>query len=148
VNATLGIRPVVIPTLLLASVFALSACHRNDVSTTSSPPAVAPNEVVLYLQGAERQAETDAQEAEILRALEDLQTLTPAELRVRRYADYALQPQQWSLGHLLQKYFVPPRVRSLDEDALYRDAQDPTARAVIEEQIQAIHEHRQVVPAT
>lgn len=125
--------------LAVVVVLAFSSCRTQQ---TQAPAAE--NEVVLYLQGAERQAESAAQEQEILKALEDLRTLPPEKLRERRYSDYAQMPGKWTLGQLLQKYFVPPKPRSVDEDALYRDAQDPKARAVIEEHVKAIREQRQV----
>jgi hypothetical protein len=102
-----------------------------------------PNEVVLYLGGAERQAENDQQEREILRALEDLQTLDPPTLKTKRYANYQSVPDQWTLATLLHKHFVPREPHHIDEEALYRDAQSPEGRQVIQRQIRAIREGRQ-----
>jgi hypothetical protein len=123
---------------------ALISCGPQQTDETAKPSSEAQNEVVSYLQGAERQAESPAQENEIVKALEDLRSLPPAQLKQRRYADYAMAPNQWTLGQLLQKYFVPTQPRGIDENALYRDAQDPKARAIIDEQINAIREQRQV----
>ena len=123
------------------------ACRPQQTKTTvPSPLPEEKNEVVLYLDGAERQAETDDQRAEILRALEDLRTLDPVALEKQRYADYGGVPGQWTLAGLLQKYFVPRELRGIDEDALYRDAQSQKARDVIEKQIRALREGRQVIP--
>lgn len=105
-----------------------------------------PNQVVLYLDGAERQAETDEQRQEILRALEDLRSLDPTALRQRRYADYENRPGQWTLVQLLQRYFVPRGPSAIDEETLYRDAQAHRAREVVEQQIRALREGRQVLP--
>jgi hypothetical protein len=125
--------------LAVVVVLAFSSCR-----TQQTPVPAGQNEVELYLHGAERQAESAAQEQEILKALEDLRTLPPETLRGRRYADYAQKPDQWTLPQLLQKYFVPSKPGSIDEEAFYRDAQDPKARAVVEEHIKAIREQRQV----
>jgi hypothetical protein len=125
-------------------VLALAACSPQQTDQKAKLSSGARNEVVSYLQGAERQAESPAQENEIVKALADLRSLPPEQLKQRRYADYAMAPSQWTLGQLLQKYFVPTQPRAIDEDELYRDAQDPKARAVIDEHIKAIHEQRQV----
>lgn len=109
-------------------------------------PAAAENEVVRYLKGAERQSETADQEREIRRALEDLASLLPSDLRKKRYADYSMQPGQWTLATLLHKYFVPAEHRTIDEERLYQDAQRPEARAVVKAHIQAIDENRQAAP--
>jgi hypothetical protein len=82
---------------------------------TATVPAAAINEAVRHLKGAERQVETDDQEQEIRRALEDLATLSPADLRNKRYADYSMQPARWTLAMLLQKYFVPAELQTVDE---------------------------------
>ena len=129
--------------MVIVIVLAVTSCDDRQTAERKTQFAGAQNEVVLYLQGAERQSESAAQEQEILKALEDLRTLPPEKLRERRYADYALTPGQWTLGQLLQKYFVPSMPRVVDEETLYRDAQDPKARATIEEHIKAIREQRQ-----
>jgi hypothetical protein len=128
-----------IAALVVIVVLALPSCR-----TQQTPVPAGTNEVELYLYGAERQAESAAQEQEILKALEDLRTLPPEALRAKRYADYSQTPDQWTLAQLLQKYFVPSKPGSIDEAVFYRDAQDPKARAVIEEHIRAIREQRQV----
>jgi len=133
--------------LLPAAVMVLvvAACGPQQTDQKTNLPSGTQNEVVSYLQGAERQAESAQQESEIAKALADLRSLPPEQLKQRRYADYAMAPNEWTLGQLLQKYFVPVQPRGIDEDELYRDAQDPRARAVIDEHIKAIHEHRQVL---
>ena len=45
--------------------------------------------------------------------------------------------------HYVADYIVPSMPRVVDEETLYRDAQDPKARATIEEHIKAIREQRQ-----
>jgi hypothetical protein len=122
------------------------ACAHGTATPAHSARAGAPNQLVLYPDGAERQAETDEQRREILRALEDLRTMSPAALSQRRYADYEDKPEQWTLVQLLQKYFVPRELCSIDEETLHRDAQTPRAREVVEQQIRALREGRQCVP--
>lgn len=121
-------------------------CAHVTAEPVTSAEAQNSNQVVLCLDGAERQAETDEQRLEILRALEDLRTLTPAALKQQRYADYESKPDQWTLVQLLQKYFVPRELRSIDEETLYWDAHSPRARKVVEQQIRALRERRQVFP--
>jgi hypothetical protein len=117
----------------------LGACSHQSAQTRGD------NEVVLYLAQAERQSETDDQRREVRRALEDLLTLPPDQLRQRRYADYQMHPNQWTLPTLLMRHFVPPELHSIDTEALYRDAQAPIAKDAIRAQIRAIDEGRQVL---
>jgi hypothetical protein len=152
------VRPVELPTVMklvlkkivrflaCGAVFAFigSACVVHDAATVPTRTSAQPNEVVLYLGGAERQCETDEQRAEIVSALEDLQHLSASDLARKRYADYTMVPGQWTLATLLEKYFVPSTPYKIDPVAFYRDAQDPAAHAVIAEQLRAIHEQRQV----
>ena len=137
------------PLILLVSllVFFVPACAQREAGvrpSTTGPEKQ--NEVVLYLEGAERQAETEEQQRELLRALEDLQTLDAATLKGRRYADYQNVPGKWTLAELLQKYFVPRQLHRVHEESLYRDAQSPGAREVINQQIRALREGRQASP--
>ena len=127
----------------LLSCCASTTPPRSETTAVSAPAA---NEVVRYLKGAECQAETDDQRREIRRALDDLSSLPSAVLRQKRYADASMQPGQWSLATLLQKYFVPAELHTIDEPRLYEDAQRQEARAVIKAQIQAIDENRQAAP--
>jgi hypothetical protein len=109
-------------------------------------PASARNSVVAYLDGAERQAESADQEREIVRALEDLRSLSPAALAERRYADYAMAPARWTLAELVTKYFVPRSRMVVEPARFYADASDPRAIAVIDAQLAAVREHRQALP--
>lgn len=123
---------------LLALVL-LSACAQGSVGAAGASPAPpAANQVVLYLDGAETQYETDGQCQEIIRALEDLRSLDAKTLQGKRYADYEGTSGKWTLAVLLQKYFVPAQPRRIDEEALYRDAQSPQARAVIEQHLRRL----------
>lgn len=131
----------------LSLVLTVACAHRSSEKTSAAATeSQKTNQVVLYLDGAERQAETDEQRQEILRALEDLRTLAPRALKQQRYADYENRPAQWTLVQLMQKYFVPRELRLIDEEMFYRDAQSPRARDVVGQQIRALREGRQVVP--
>ena len=138
--------------LVAAYVILLAACAPHPGPTTKGPAAASekptPNQIVGFLEGAERQAETDDQRGEILRALEDMRTLDAKALKQRRYADYEGRPEQWTVVVLLQKYFVPRQPTSLDDETAYRDAGTPAAREVIGQQIRALRDGRQVSPVT
>ena len=88
-----------------------------------------PNIVVAYLQGAERQSEDLDQRSEVEKALNDVLTLSSDELRARRYANYQMEPAAWTIIQLLHGYFVPQKLKGLDETRFYRDVTDPTAQA-------------------
>ena len=90
------------------------------------------NHVVVFLTGAERQVETDAQKEEIRHAFRDLLSLPPSQVKDRRYADYQGQPGSWTAPQLIEKYYVPAKPMGLDNDRFYRDVAAPEARAVIE----------------
>jgi hypothetical protein len=97
-----------------------------------------PNTVVAYLQGAERQSEDTDQRREIEKALNDMLTLTPDELRKRRYANYQMEPGAWDIIYLLHRYFVPQKLRGLDETRFYRDVTDPASQAIIRDHLQRV----------
>lgn len=126
-------------TTVLFAFALLVACRHGATSqtTVTAPPLT--NQVVAYLDGAELQAETEGQVREILRALEDMRTLAPSALKAQRYAGYGLEPGVWTLRQLLSSYFVPHDITTpLDETSIYQDAQDPKARAVVSQHMQAI----------
>ena len=112
-----------------------------------------PNTVVAYLQGAERQSEDLDQRREIEKALNDILTLSPDELRARRYANYQMEPGAWTIIQLLHRYFVPRQLVGLDESRFYHDIADPAARAVVQERLREVREamaqdERASAPAT
>jgi len=90
-----------------------------------------PNTVVAFLQGADQQWETQEQGREIEKALNDMLTLTPDELRKQRYANYQMQPGIWTVIELLHHYFAPQQPAHIDESTFYKDASNPAAHAVI-----------------
>ena len=89
------------------------------------------NQVVLFLTGAERQVETDAQKEEIRHVFRDLLSLPPSQVKDRRYADYQGQPGTWTAPQLIEKYYVPVKPMRLDNDQFYRDIGTPEARVLI-----------------
>ena len=97
-----------------------------------------PNTVVVYLQGADQQWETQEQGREIERALNDMLTLSPDELRNRRYANYQMQPGAWTTIELLHRYFVSRGLVYVDETRFYQDVTDPAAQAVIRQHLQDV----------
>ena len=102
------------------------------------------NIVVAYLAEAERQSETDDQRQEIEKALRDMLTLSPGELRKRRYADYQGNPQKWSVTTLLTRYFVPDSLFQIEEDRFYEDVSDSTAQEITRRQLEALLAGRQI----
>lgn len=141
-----GVLKAALAAALTCAIACCATAPPAATGDTAAVPAADENEVVRYLKGAERQAETDDQRREIRRALEDLATLPAPELRKKRYADASMKPGQWSLATLLRKYFVPAELHTIDEERLYEDAQRPEARAVVKGQITAIDENRQASP--
>jgi hypothetical protein len=99
-----------------------------------------PNTVVIYLQGAERQSEDLDQRREIEKALNDMLTLNPDELRTRRYSNYQMEPGVWTIIDVLYNYFLPRKPAGLDESLFYRDVAEPLARAVIRDHLQRVRE--------
>jgi hypothetical protein len=102
-----------------------------------------PNTVVQFLDGADRQAETDNQQTEIQRALEDMLSKTPGELRQQRYADYQGHKNSWDLVTLLEKYFVANKLRVLDRDRFYEDVSKPEAKSVVRKQLESLRQDLQ-----
>ena len=93
---------------------------------------------MAFLRNAERQSETDDQRKEIQRALRDMLERSPVELKRLRYADYGGQPNVWSVTQLLQHYFVPSPLATLDEERFFQDFSSPEAREVIKQQLDAV----------
>ena len=83
-------------------VMQLTGCQPLPPSDVLSTP----NPIAAYLSGAEIQAES-AQAGNLCRALQDLATFPPAELRRSRYADYQGRPASWDLPTVLRRHFVP-----------------------------------------
>jgi hypothetical protein len=102
----------------------MSSCSRPGASQ-------AENTVVAYLDGAELQAETDAQRQEVYRALTDLLEKTPAELRQARYADTQGAANRRTIVEVIRAHFVPPRPVPIEEEQFTADASTQPAKDVI-----------------
>ena len=109
---------------------------------TGSKPSTPPSETNLvadFFSHADRQYETAAQRAEIIRALRDMLTKSAYDLRTQRYADYQGAKDAWSLTDLIQRYFVPSQpVADWTEDRFYRDVSKPEAQDAIRKQLAGI----------
>jgi len=133
----------------------LAACGERPASSRVAPPAstvAAPAGVsgpasaasaiaaaqtgaalVAYLQGAEIQAETDAQRDVLRRALRDLASLPPAELRAARYPSSDGRPAQRDVVQVLRSHLVPARPQAVDLDALLVGRESEAGRAALGE---------------
>jgi hypothetical protein len=115
---------------------ATSAATTATATATAAPSApaasaVVGNAVVDYFAKAEVQAETDAQRAELRRALADLLNLGDAELRAARYASFSGQPGQRDLVKLLHGHVVPASPETLTIDLVLATRASPQARAAV-----------------
>jgi hypothetical protein len=97
-----------------------------------------PNVLAQYLNGAERQSETDEQRNDIRRALTDMLEKDPSILRTLRYPDYQGNPSAWSIVDVLRKYFVPIQPMQLDPELVYRDVSMPAAKEAIRRQLSSL----------
>lgn len=102
-----------------------------------------PNTVVRFLDGADRQAENDDQQREIQRALQDMLSKTPEELRQQRYADYQGHKNSWDVITLLHKYFVANKLKTLDPDRFYEDVSKPEAKSAVRRQLDSLRQDLQ-----
>lgn len=89
------------------------------------------NALAIYLQGAEIQVETDGQRSELRRALNDLQALPAAELRVARYAGADGRAAQRDIVQVLRGHVVPTAPRGLDMTQLLIDRETAAGRAAL-----------------
>ena len=123
--------------------------YQSDISQPPIPPCEhRGSNIAKYLEGAERQSETDDQRKEILKALRDLLVLSPDEMLRQRYADYQLEPRKWTAVKLLHSYFVPtiPCMEGNRQtfyflehtEKLYKNATTPEAQEEIVKHIKKI----------
>lgn len=91
------------------------------------------NVVVLFFDEAELQIETQDQREKLARALEDMFTLKPSQLRKKLYADYQLVKGMWTLKDILHAYYIPalPQRSFDDSDRLYVDAASSSAKSSV-----------------
>lgn len=121
----------------VAAVLALlAACSpRSDPAPPTAPASAlqaADNRLVQLLQGAEIQAETDAQRAELRRALQDLRDKPPAELAAARYAGPDGTPGQRSLAELLRAHVVPAQPAEMVLEDLIAGREAAAGRAALD----------------
>lgn len=93
------------------------------------------NIVVLFLEGAELQIETQGQLQELEHALQDMLRLPPKQLRERRYSDYQMNEGVWTLTQILSAYFLPQRPLSIDFERFYADAATDAARSIVKKKL-------------
>ena len=96
-----------------------------------APAAGSKNDAVRYLSDAELQYETKAQAREIRRALRDALKVPASKLRERRYANYQMEPNQWTFGALVQSYFISREDISAESDKFYEDVKKPDAKPIL-----------------
>jgi hypothetical protein len=102
--------------------------------------AAAENTVVAFFDGAECQAETGANHAELRHVLRDLLRKPERVLPRLRYRDDSGRHRAWSATTLLQKYCVPAHPMTIEPARFYRDLGAPDAKAAIEAQLKALDE--------
>lgn len=127
--------------ILVLFSFALVACERQAPGPIKLPkpaataPAattpVAANSVVEYFAGAEIQAETDEQRAELRRAFADMLELSPDELQARRYAGFDGTKSARTLPELLSAHVVPTKPQALVPKRFFADVKAPDAQDAI-----------------
>jgi len=107
------------------------AAASSATSFAGAAPKAAANSVVSYLAGAEIQAETDAQRAELRRAFNDMLSRPADELRTRRYAGFDGTPAARSLPELLSGHVVPRTPQAIDTARFFEDTRSPAARRAV-----------------
>jgi hypothetical protein len=103
----------------------------NREGVASSGPTRPRNTVEDYLNGAERQSETDDQKIVIKQAFVDMLYEPLESLRKKRYPDYQMHPHKWPITEVLYHYFVPDPLITFDSDEFFRDVKKPEAQKVI-----------------
>lgn len=123
-------------------------CERSAVVVAAEPakPAaiIAANAVASYFTGAEIQAETDAQRAEVQRALVDILTLGVDELKAKRYADYAGAKDKRTVLEIVADHVVPATPKRLDASAFFADVKSAQAQAAVRDKLDSLDASRAV----
>ena len=108
--------------VLAFAVFSFAACAQDSSD----------QQLYTYLNGAELQVETDDQRQEIKKALQNMLNLSPEVLKKKRYKNYRIEENQWTLVELLQAYYFPSKPMALEHDiSLYRETSDPKVRQIV-----------------
>ena len=129
------------PALALLALGALAGCSERTPPAPAAGTAVpasaaaaeAPGVVARFLDGAEIQAETDAQRRELRRALADLLARPAAELRSARYAG-----GERSLVELLNAHLLPATPQRLEPESFFADLANVPAQAAVRAKIAEI----------
>ena len=129
---------------LLCALVALVAvgCERQPavvptLPTLSAQPVPLPaplatsNAVATYFTGAEIQAETDEQRAEVRKALADMLALNADELKAKRYADFAGTANRRTVVELIANHVVPSAPHMLDASVFFADVKSPQAQIAV-----------------
>lgn len=118
-------QPAVVPTLptLPAQPVPLPAPLPAAVATS--------NAVATYFSGAEIQAETDEQRAEVRKALADMLALNADELKAKRYADFAGTANRRTVVELIANHVVPSAPHMLDASVFFADVKSPQAQIAV-----------------
>jgi hypothetical protein len=90
------------------------------------------NTVEDFLNGAEKQSETDDQRAVIKQAFLDMLNEPIESLRKKRYPDYQLHAHKWPITKVLTSYFLPDSPAEFDNDEFFRDVKKPEAQEMIQ----------------
>jgi hypothetical protein len=129
-----GVLSACVPSLVLSDV----GVAWNSASSENS--------VVQFLDGAERQTETDQQRRVVRRALTDMLRLPPKSLQKRRYPDYEGYAGVWSIREVLRHYFVPRRPSSLQGENFDSEYLAAEGQAVIRRQLAGVEKALENAP--
>jgi uncharacterized membrane protein len=131
---------ILIGQILLCGMFFLGACAATQTGTQASGTAAASgNIVVSWFAGAELQTETRSQLREIRKALNDMLALPVPQLQARRYADYQMKPDQWTLDQLLNAYFLSASGGQQEIDSrFYKDIKKAQAQDILREKLREV----------
>ena len=131
--------------IFLFGIMLLTTCAFAQTEIVPSDDIVKASEniVVLHFTNAELQVETKSQLREIKKALNDLITLPVPELRTQRYADYQMRPGQWSIGQLIDAYFLSTSSQETSSFEFYDDSKKEEAQKVLK---QILHDVEDSIP--
>ena len=121
-----AIAPLVLGALAGCSERTPPAPAASTAVPASAAAAEAPGVIARFLDGAEIQAETDAQRRELRRALADLLVRPAAELRGARYAG-----GERSLVELLNAHLLPATPQRLEPESFFADLAHAPAQAAV-----------------
>ena len=116
-------------TFFILIIAALISCHSMQAGE---------NRVVNFLNGAELQIETADQRDELKRALKDILSLRPEQLRDKRYANYRMEAGVWTLPKILTAYYFSPKPMMIDAGQFYTDVTSDEAKSVVRKNLQKL----------